>query len=72
MSYTIDQEILYKALGEIVDRIEKCGASPELTDVVSFASELRCAVGNQFNPANVYSLTRVIETIKDDVQHHQV
>ena len=72
MSYTIDQEVLYKALGEIVDRIEKCGASPELTDAVSLTSDLRSAVGNEFNPANVYSLTSVLEEIKGDVEHHPV
>lgn len=65
MSYTIDRDVLYEALGKIVDKIEKCGASPELTDAVSSASLLRQAVGNQYNEPNVYSLTQVLKDIKE-------
>jgi hypothetical protein len=54
-----DQEFLFVALGEIVNRIERCGASPELTNSVSLASDLRQAIGNQWNPANTYALERV-------------
>ena len=71
MSYTVDRDVLYKALGEIVDKIEACGASPELTDAVSLTSDLRSAVGNEYNPANVYSLIRVLESV-NKVQHQQV
>lgn len=54
-----DQEFLFAALGEIVDRIERCGASPGLTHAVSLASDLRQAIGNQWNPGNKYALERV-------------
>jgi hypothetical protein len=54
-----DEEFLFMALGEIVDRIERCGASTELTNAVSLASDLRQAIGNQWNPANAYALERV-------------
>ena len=58
--YDLKQEFLYKALGAIVDRIEACGASPELTHAVTLASDLRQAIGNQYNPASPYALIRVI------------
>ena len=64
MSHTVNQETLYKAVGEIVDRIEACGASPALTHAVSLASDLRQAIGNQYNPADPYSLCRVVDTLK--------
>ena len=59
----IDQEFLFKALEEIVNRIELCGASPELTAAVSLASDLRQAIGNKWNPANEYALQRVIDEL---------
>jgi len=72
MSYTITQETLYKSLGEIVNRIESCGASPELTHAVSFASDLQRAIGNEYNSADPYSLCRVIDTLNRDsnVRHN--
>jgi len=63
MPYTINQETLYKVIGEIVDRIEACGASVELTNAVSLASVLRRAIGNEYNPADPYSLCRVIDLL---------
>lgn len=59
MNNPTDPEFLFVALGEIVDRIERCGASTELTHAVSLISDLRQAVGNRWNPANPYSLRRV-------------
>jgi hypothetical protein len=64
----LDPEFLFAAIGEIVDRIERCGASPELTHAVSLASDLRQAIGNQWNKANEYALQRVqaaLESNKD-------
>jgi len=61
--FTIDQELLYRTLSEIVDRIEACGASPELTHAVSLTSNLRQAVGNKHNPANPYALVQVVEEV---------
>ncbi|MFA5920088.1 MAG: hypothetical protein WC856_02205 [Methylococcaceae bacterium] len=55
----IDQDFLFRVLGEIIFRIERCGASPELTYAVSLASDLRQAIGNQWNQANVYAFERV-------------
>jgi hypothetical protein len=51
---------IHAALGTLVDRIEKCGGSPELTDAVVLASDLRQAVGNRWNPANEYAAGRVL------------
>lgn len=55
----LDQEFLYKALIEICYRIERCGASPELTHAVSMVSDLIQAIGNKWNPSNNYALERV-------------
>lgn len=57
--YTINQDFLHKAIGEIIDRIEACGASPALTHAVTLAVDLRRAIGNQYNPADPYALVRV-------------
>lgn len=54
-----DPDLLFSALGEILNRIERCGVSSELTDVVTLVSDLRQAVGNQHNPGNKYALERV-------------
>lgn len=66
--FTINRDLLYKALLEIGGRIEACGASPELTNAVTLTSDLRAAVGDQYNPADSYALLRVLKAIesKDD------
>ena len=55
----IDSGLLFAAMREIVNRIETCGASPELTAVVSLASDLSSAIGNKFNEPDGYALERV-------------
>lgn len=45
------QEEIFEALGIAIDKIESAGASPQLTDAVILVSDLRAAIGNQFNPA---------------------
>lgn len=62
-----DPEFLFAALGEIVNRIELCGASIELTNAVSLASDLRQAIGNQWNYANTFALKRV-QAVIDGVE----
>ena len=52
-------EEIYAAVREIVDRIERCGASPELTHAVSLASDLAQSIGNKWNPPNKYAAERV-------------
>jgi hypothetical protein len=56
-------EVLFAALGQVVNRIEACGASPELTSAVCLASDLRQAVGNQYNKPNPFALKRVLEAL---------
>ena len=60
----INQDLLYKTLSEIVDRIEVCGASVELTNAVSLTSDLRQVVGNEYNKPDPYALIRVVESLK--------
>lgn len=43
-------DLSYQALRELVQRIEKCGASVELTNAVTLASDLAAAIGNKWNP----------------------
>lgn len=59
----VSQELLFEALGKIVEKIEACGASTELTSAVCLVSDLRQAVGNQYNPANKYALKRVVDAL---------
>ncbi|MES2995872.1 MAG: hypothetical protein V4733_03590 [Verrucomicrobiota bacterium] len=55
----LNQEELYFALGKLVDHIEACGASTELTNAVVLAHDIRQAVGNQFNEADGFAADRV-------------
>lgn len=66
-----DPELLFSALGEIADRIERSGASPELTNAVSLVSDLRMAIGNQYNPANKYALERVQAELSCNIMKDQ-
>jgi hypothetical protein len=65
MNKIIDDNLLFDALGEILDRIEACGASTELTNAVSFTGDLRSAIGNKSNPGNDFSLDRVITQLTE-------
>lgn len=55
----MDQETIFAALGELTRRIEACGASVELTHAVTLCSDLRMAIGDQWNPADKYAEERV-------------
>lgn len=57
------QDLIFAALQELGDRIEKCGASPQLTHAVSLCSDLRSMVGNKHNPPNDYAMRRVMEAV---------
>ena len=58
MNPKLTQDELHAALGALINRIEACGASPELTAAVCLASDIRQAVGNEFNPPNEYAADR--------------
>lgn len=58
---TESQALIYSALSKLCEKIELCGASPELTDAVSLCSDLQMAVGNKFNPPDEHALNRVAE-----------
>jgi hypothetical protein len=50
---------LYEAMREVINRIERCGASVELTHAVTLASDLLQAIGNRWNPPDKYAAQRV-------------
>ena len=50
---------IYEALREIGYRIEICGASEELTHAVTLVSDLRLAVGNEWNTPDKSAANRV-------------
>lgn len=52
-------DISYQALRELCQRIEKCGASVELTHAVTLCSDLASAIGNRWNLRDKYALERV-------------
>ena len=58
------QELLYSVVGEILFRIEHCGASVEITSASSLASDLKQAIGNQWNEPDAYALQRIQKAIK--------
>lgn len=51
----MDNDLIFTALVELGHRIERCGASPELTNAVSLCSDLRRAIGNQHNQADAHA-----------------
>lgn len=57
-------ELCHPALVELGHRIEKCGASVELTNAVTLCSDLRGAIGNKWNPSDKYAEQRVRDTLK--------
>ncbi len=61
----LNQPELYAALGELIQKIEACGASSELTAAVVLASDIKQAVGNQWNEASAFAADRVREKIAD-------
>lgn len=52
-------EMCHGALSELISRIERCGASPELTQAVTLCSDLMLSVGNRWNPPDKYAQQRV-------------
>jgi len=58
MDNIIGYDTLYDALQEIVNRIELCGASPNLTNAVSLASDLKQSIDVN-NVNREYALQRV-------------
>ena len=62
-SRPIEMSEIYAALGLIASKIERCGASRELTDAVCAVSDLRAAVGNEYNPPKQYALNSVRKLI---------
>lgn len=60
----LTQEELYAAMGKLINHIEACGGSPQLTTTVMLASDISQAIGNQWNPANEYAAQRVREIIQ--------
>lgn len=55
----LTQEELFAALIKLGHRIEACGASVELTHAVTLCSDIRMAVGNQWNPSEQHAADRV-------------
>ena len=56
---------IYAALRELGERLERCGASLELTHAVTLASDLREAIGNDWNQPDTYAAQRVRAAILD-------
>lgn len=54
-------DLSYQALRELCQRIEKCGASVELTNAVTLCSDLASAIGNRWNPRDKQAEQRVRE-----------
>lgn len=57
-------ELVYSGLRLLVDRIERCGASVELTQAVILCSDLASAVGNQYNKRDEYAQKRVRDALE--------
>lgn len=57
----LDSEKVFAAMQHTVDLIEKCGASIELTNAVSFASDLMGAFGNKWNAPREHNVKQLEE-----------
>lgn len=55
---------LFAALGLAMQKIEAAGASPELTAAVVLVSDIRSAVGNEWNPATPEAAERVKQALE--------
>ena len=56
-------DLAYPELRELVQRIERCGASVELTQAVMLCSDLASAIGNRFNSPDKYAEQRVLAAL---------
>lgn len=56
-------ELSYEALYELCQRIEKCGASIELTNAVTLCSDLKMAIGNRWNQRDKQAEGRVRDAL---------
>lgn len=61
----LTQKELYAALGELISKIEGCGASTELTNASSLACDIHRSIGNQWNKPDEYSAKRVRTELRD-------
>ncbi len=55
---------IFAALGLAMEKIEAAGASTALTDAVVIVGEIRSAIGNRWNPAQIEAAKRVRAQIK--------
>jgi hypothetical protein len=65
-------ELLHPALYELCQRIERCGASVELTQAVTLCSDLRQAIGNKWNPRDKWAEGRVRAALPASAQSEGV
>lgn len=63
--FIVERELIYKALGEIVNRIEVCGSSTKLTQAVILAGDLRRAIGNKHNASDPYAFLQVVKALPE-------
>lgn len=62
---TLSREEIYEALGELINRIEACGASPQLTNAVVLASDIKQSIGNRYNTPNEFAANCVRQALGD-------
>lgn len=63
-----DADFLCSALQEIINRIELCGASPDLTRAVSLASDLLMAISD--HPGATFAAERVKKELANEVPYY--
>lgn len=56
-------DLAYPALRELCQRIERCGASAELTQAVVLCCDLAQAIGDRWNSRDKYAEQRVREAL---------
>lgn len=60
----LSQQEVYAAMGILIAKIEKCGASTELTSAVVLAGDIRRAVGNRWNHPSEFAADQVRSAIQ--------
>ena len=64
MPERITYEEIYAALSALCARIEACGASIALTNAVILCSDIKQAVGNEWNAPDAYATDRIRKDLR--------
>jgi hypothetical protein len=65
------RDLLYGALTLAMQKVERLGASKELTDLVVLLGNVKSVIGNRWNPANPYALKPLVTALNSEAIQYE-